>query len=120
VREPFEERKDHFTFEFEFRGGFGRSLWWISPGPLYTRKKGRCWFFTLPFALALFFGFRNLREQTEKKETTLPFALAILQKLNSRSKPNLTSNPTSNPSIHMIHNLQKHIIIGRNKDPILT
>jgi hypothetical protein len=68
VREPFEERKDHFTFEFEFRGGFGRSLGWISPGLLYTRKRGRCWFFTLPFALALFFGFRNLREQTEKRK----------------------------------------------------
>jgi hypothetical protein len=26
VREPFEERKDCFTFEFEFCGGFGRSL----------------------------------------------------------------------------------------------
>jgi hypothetical protein len=31
---------------------------------------GRCWFFTLPFVLALFFGFRNLREQAEKKKTT--------------------------------------------------
>jgi hypothetical protein len=70
VREPFEERKDRFTFEFEFHGGFGRSLGWISPGPLYTRKRGRCWFFTLPFALALFFGFHNLREQAEKKKTT--------------------------------------------------
>jgi hypothetical protein len=70
VREPFEERKGRFTFEFEFRGGYGRSLGWISPGPLYTRKRGRCWFFTLPFALALFFGFLNLREQTEKMETT--------------------------------------------------
>jgi hypothetical protein len=26
VREPFEEQKDCFTFEFEFRGRFGRSL----------------------------------------------------------------------------------------------
>jgi hypothetical protein len=68
VREPFEEQRDRFTFEFEFRGRFGRILGWISPGPLYTRKRGRCWFFTLPFALALFFGFRNLREQTEKRK----------------------------------------------------
>jgi hypothetical protein len=51
-----------FAFEFEFRGGFGRSFEWISPGPLYTRKRGRRWFFTLPFALAFCFGFRNLRE----------------------------------------------------------
>jgi hypothetical protein len=62
VRESFEERKDHFTFEFEFRDGSGRSFGWISPGPLYTRKRGRLWFFTLPFALAFCFGFRNLRE----------------------------------------------------------
>jgi hypothetical protein len=62
VREPFEEQKDGFTFEFEFHGGFGRSLGWISPGPLYTRKRGRWWFFTLPFALAFCFGFHNLRE----------------------------------------------------------
>jgi hypothetical protein len=33
VREPFEEQKDSFTFEFEFRDGFGRSFGWISPGP---------------------------------------------------------------------------------------
>jgi hypothetical protein len=57
VREPFEEQKDGFTFEFEFHGGFGRSLGWISPGPLYTRKRGRWWFFTLPFALAFCFDF---------------------------------------------------------------
>jgi hypothetical protein len=68
VREPFEEQKDRFTFEFEFRGGFGRSLGWISPGPLYTRKRGRWWFFTLTFALAFCFGFRNLREQPEKRK----------------------------------------------------
>jgi hypothetical protein len=68
VREPFKERKDHFTFEFEFCSGFGRSLGWISPGPLYTRKRGRCSFFTLPLALAFFFGFCNLREQTEKRK----------------------------------------------------
>jgi hypothetical protein len=70
VREPSKEQKDRFTFEFEFRDGFGRSLRWISPVPLYARKRGRWWFFTLPFALAFCFGFRNLREQPEKKETT--------------------------------------------------
>jgi hypothetical protein len=68
VREPFEAQKDCFTFEFEFHGGFGRSLWWISPGPFYTRKRGRWLFFTLPFALAFCFGFRNLREQPEKRK----------------------------------------------------
>jgi hypothetical protein len=62
VREPFEEQKNRFTFEFEFRDGLGRSFGWISPRPLYTWKRGRRWFFTLPFALALCFGFRNLRE----------------------------------------------------------
>jgi hypothetical protein len=46
--------------------------------------------------------------------------LLFCRKLNSRSKPNLTSNPTSNPLIHIIHNLQKHIITGRNKDFIHT
>jgi hypothetical protein len=68
VREPFKEHKDRFTFEFESRGGFRRSLWWISPGPLYTRKRSRWWFFTLPFALAFCFGFCNLREQPEKRK----------------------------------------------------
>jgi hypothetical protein len=62
VREPFEEQKNCFTFEFEFRDGFGRSFGRISPRPLYTRKRGRQWFFTMPFALAFCFGFRNLRE----------------------------------------------------------
>jgi hypothetical protein len=62
VRESFEEQKNRFTFEFEFRDGFERSFEWISPGPLYARKRGRRWFFTLPFALAFYFGFRNLRE----------------------------------------------------------
>jgi hypothetical protein len=62
MRESFEEQKDCFTFKFEFRDGFGRSFGWISPGPLYTRKRSRRWFFTLPFALAFCFGFRNLRE----------------------------------------------------------
>jgi hypothetical protein len=58
VRESFEERR--FAFEFEFCGGFGRSVERISPEPLYTRKRGRRWFFTL--LLAFCFGFRNLRE----------------------------------------------------------
>jgi hypothetical protein len=62
VRESFEEQKNCFTFEFEFCDGFGRSFGWISLGPLYTRKRGRWWFFILPFALAFCFGFRNLRE----------------------------------------------------------
>jgi hypothetical protein len=62
VRESFEEQKNRFTFKFEFRDGFGRSFGWISPGPLYTRKRGRWWFFTMPFALAFCFGFLNPRE----------------------------------------------------------
>jgi hypothetical protein len=62
VRESFEERKNRFAFEFEFHEGFGRSFGWISLGPLYTRKRGRRWFFTLPSALAFCFCFRNLRE----------------------------------------------------------
>jgi hypothetical protein len=62
VRELFEERKNCFAFEFEFHGGFGRSFGWIYPGPLYTWKRGRRWFFTLPFAFAFCFCFRNLRE----------------------------------------------------------
>jgi hypothetical protein len=39
VRESFEEQKDRFTFEFEFRDGFGRSSEWISPG-LYIPERG--------------------------------------------------------------------------------
>jgi hypothetical protein len=62
VRELFEERKNHFDFEFKIHEGLGRSIGWISPGPLYTWKRGRQWFFTLPFALAFRFCFRNLRE----------------------------------------------------------
>jgi hypothetical protein len=62
VRESFEEQKNCFTFEFEFHNGVGRSFGWISPRHLYTQKRGRWWFFTLPFALAFCFGFRNLRE----------------------------------------------------------
>jgi hypothetical protein len=62
VRESFEEQKDRFSFEFEFHGGFGRSFEWTSPGPLYTWKRGRRRYFTLPFVLAFCFGFCNLRE----------------------------------------------------------
>jgi hypothetical protein len=68
VRESFEEQKNRFTFEFEFRDGFGRCFGWISPGPLYTRKRGRRRFFTQPFALAFCFGFRILRERPEKRK----------------------------------------------------
>jgi hypothetical protein len=68
VRESFEEQKIRFTFEFEFRDRFGRSFGWISHGPLYTWKRGRWWFFTVSFALASCFGFRNLREQPEKRK----------------------------------------------------
>jgi hypothetical protein len=62
VRESFEEQKTRFAFKFEIHEGFGRSFGWISPGPLYTRKRGRRWFFTLPFVLAFCFCFCNLRE----------------------------------------------------------
>jgi hypothetical protein len=49
-----------FAFEFEFRGGFGRSVERVLPGSLYIRKRDRWWFFTL--LLASCFGFRNPRE----------------------------------------------------------
>jgi hypothetical protein len=62
MRESFDEQKKRFAFEFEIHEGFGRSLGWISPGPLYTRKRGRRRFFTLSFVLAFCFCFRNLRE----------------------------------------------------------
>jgi hypothetical protein len=75
MREPFKEQKDRFTFEFEFRDGFERSLRWISLGPLYTRKRGRWWFFTLAFALAFCFGFRNLRVLPEKRKPHTSFLL---------------------------------------------
>jgi hypothetical protein len=68
VRESFEERKNRFASEFEFHEGFGQSFGWISPGPLYTRKRGRRWFFTLPSVLAFCFCFRNLREWTKKRK----------------------------------------------------
>jgi hypothetical protein len=58
--EPSRSRNGRFAFEFEFRGGFGRSVERVLPGPLYTQKRGRQWFFTL--LLAFCFGFRNLRE----------------------------------------------------------
>jgi hypothetical protein len=62
VREPFEEWKNCFALEFEFHEGFGRSFGWISLGPLYTWKRGRQWFFTLPFALVFCFCLRDLRK----------------------------------------------------------
>jgi hypothetical protein len=39
VRESFEEQKDRFTFEFEFRDGFGRSFGGSRLG-LYIPGKG--------------------------------------------------------------------------------
>jgi hypothetical protein len=62
VRESFEERKKRFAFDFEIHEVFGRSFGWISPGPLYTQKRDRWWFFTLSIALAFCFCFCNLRE----------------------------------------------------------
>jgi hypothetical protein len=56
VRESFEERKNRFAFEFKIHEGFGRSFGWISPGPLYSWKRGSA------LALAFRFCFRNLRE----------------------------------------------------------
>jgi hypothetical protein len=53
-------RNGRFVFEFELRGGFGRSVERVLPGPLYTRKRDRLRFFTL--LLASCFGFHNLRE----------------------------------------------------------
>jgi hypothetical protein len=41
VRESFEERKNRFAFEFKIHEGFGRSFGWISPGLLYSWKRGR-------------------------------------------------------------------------------
>jgi hypothetical protein len=40
VRELFEERKNRFDFKFKIHEGLGRSIGWISPGPLYTWKRG--------------------------------------------------------------------------------
>jgi hypothetical protein len=51
-----------FAFEFKIHEGFVRSFGWISPGPLYSWKRGWQWFFTLPLALAFRFCFHNLRE----------------------------------------------------------
>jgi hypothetical protein len=62
VCESFEEWKNRFAFEFKIHEGFGRSFGWILPGLLYSWKRGRQWFFTLPLALAFRFCFRNLRE----------------------------------------------------------
>jgi hypothetical protein len=54
--------ENRFAFEFKIHEGFGRSFGWLSPGPLYSWKWGRQWFFALPLALAFRFCFRNLRE----------------------------------------------------------
>jgi hypothetical protein len=62
MRKSFEGWKNRFAFEFEIHEGFRRSFGWISPEPLYTRKRGRQLFLTLPFALAFCLCFRNLRE----------------------------------------------------------
>jgi hypothetical protein len=62
VRESFEEQKNRIAFEFKIHEGFRRSFGWIPLEPLYTWKRGWQWFFTLPFALAFRFYFRNLRE----------------------------------------------------------
>jgi hypothetical protein len=62
VRESFEERKKRFAFEFKIHEGFVQSFGWISPGPLYSWKRGRQLFSTLPLALAFRSCFRNLRE----------------------------------------------------------
>jgi hypothetical protein len=62
VRESFEGWKNCFAFEFEIHEGFGRSFGWTLPEHLYTRKRGQRWFFTLSFALAFCFCFRNQRE----------------------------------------------------------
>jgi hypothetical protein len=51
VHESFEERKNHFDFEFKILEGLGQSFGRILPGPLYTWEGDRQWFFTLPFAL---------------------------------------------------------------------
>jgi hypothetical protein len=58
VREPFEERA--LALSFESRGGFGRSVERVSPGPLYIRERDRWRFSTL--LLASHLGFRNPRE----------------------------------------------------------
>jgi hypothetical protein len=41
MRESFEERKNYFAFEFKIHEGFGQSFEWLSPGPLYSWKRGR-------------------------------------------------------------------------------
>jgi hypothetical protein len=61
VRKSFEGWKNRFAFEFEIHEGFGRSFGWISPRPLYTRKRGRQLFLTLPFVSALPSAFCHLR-----------------------------------------------------------
>jgi hypothetical protein len=75
VRESFEEQKNCFTFEFEFRDGFGRSFGWISPGPLYARKRGQWWFFTLPFALAFLLLFPQPKRVDRENRAPHPLRL---------------------------------------------
>jgi hypothetical protein len=71
----------------------------------------------LIYRLFIFFEATKTTENWHEQKLS---NLAFCRKLNSRSKPNPTSNPTSNPLIPMIHNLQKHIITERNKDFIHT
>jgi hypothetical protein len=40
MRKSFEERKNSFAFKFKIHEGFVRSFGWISPGPLYSWKRG--------------------------------------------------------------------------------
>jgi hypothetical protein len=58
VREP--SRNGRLALSFESRGGFGRSVERVSPGPLYIRERDWWRFFTL--LLASHLGFRNPRE----------------------------------------------------------
>jgi hypothetical protein len=56
----------------------------------------------LIYKLFIFGATKTMENWHEQKLLNLAFS----RKLNSRSKPNTTSNPTSNPLIPMIHNLQ--------------
>jgi hypothetical protein len=62
VRESFEEQKKIVSpSSLNFVTGSGEVLGGFRPAFIYPAR-GRWWFFTLPFALAFCFGFRNLRE----------------------------------------------------------
>jgi hypothetical protein len=76
VRKSFEERKNRFAFEFEFHKGFGRSFGWISPGPLYTRKRGQRWFFypAICAFLLLLFSQPKRVDREEKTAHLIPSA----------------------------------------------